>query len=325
MRHCLLLVLPLAAACGGKTTAPPPPNNEVAASDTGDTGGDSYGGWEYGGYGGDYYGGYGYGGYGYGGYDQPYVPPPPQPPNLVGTWKSGCVAHEKAFRQHEHVYTNTRWDVRIGEFSDAACTKRTSEHHDGGTYAFGVESTAVPTAWDVTFTTDLREITADDKKSAKAIAKACGVKLKAKGTADVLAKGCPKLGIRPQAECASAHDVAALQGDKIRLGNRAAPADVCVAEKRPTALDTSVDVAYVWTSVGIKECDDLIGQYPVYVKCPGMPPGIGDQMFDGFRQMHAAFLQNASPTSDPAAVKAAADACKQGLEAMKQGMTAMGC
>ena len=322
MRHCFALALVVSAACGGKTSAPPPPNNEVATDDTGDTGGDSYGGWDYGGYGGDYYGGYGYGGSNYGGYDQPYVPPPPAPPNLVGTWKSACVAHEKAFRRHEHVYTDARFDVRVGEFSDAACTKRTSEVHHGGTYAFGVQTLPDVNGWEANFTVDVREITADDKKSAKAIAKACGVKkLKAKGTADIREKGCPKLAI---AACTTEYDVAAIDGDRVRLGT----GDACAVEQRPTTLDASVDIHYQWQTIGIADCDAMIAVLPRYMKCmttqPSMQTSAG-AVFDALRQMETQLRTYNSQTSRPEAVKAVSDGCKQGTDGLNQALAAMGC
>lgn len=322
MRQPLVLALALVplAACGGKSAPSAPPANEVVADDT--AGGNTYGGFEYGGYGGEYDGEYGggeYGGYGYGGYDQPYVPPPPVAPNLVGSWSTGCVGTAKPYHQVVHVYTDTRWDVRSGEFSDAACTKRTSEQHHGGTYAFGVESATLAPAWEVTFTADVREITADDKASAKAISKACGVKLKAKGTADVMAKGCPSLGVA--AACAAEYDVATIEADRLRLG----AGDACAVEQRPTALETTVDLVYQWQPTGISECDALIASLPTMLACKGLPAEVKTSVFDAYRQMESMIRTQLAPTSPPEAVKATTDACKQAKDAMPQALASMGC
>ena len=322
MRHPIVSIagLFLLAACGGKTATPaPPPTNEVAAAPA-ETGGDTYGGWDEGGWGGDTYGGGTYGGVEGGYVGEAYVPPPPQPPNLVGQWKGPCAADGKVHRQTVHVYTADRWDVRTGEFSDAACTKRLSEQHRGGTYAFGAESPAVETAWDVTFTVDVREITADDKKRAKAIGKACGVKLAARGTADVLAKGCPKLGI---AACTTEYDVVALEGDKLRLGQRTAEADGCAADKRATALDTATDLSFTWDPVGIAECDALLAMASRYIRCAAMPGADGS--FEQFRMMADQLRQYSAAGSDPAVVQATSDACKQATAALEPSLQQAGC
>jgi hypothetical protein len=323
MRPFLFVALLPLAACGGKSTPAPAPANEATTeAPPPDTGGDTYGGWGYGGWG---YGGYGGDMYGAQGWQEPepYVPPPPVPPSLVGTWRSACAATGKEWSRVEQVYTDTRFDVRVGTFSDKDCAKRTSEVHSAGTYAFGEQSTALPASanvWNVTFTADLREITADDKKSAKALGKACGVKLKAKGTADVLAKGCPKLAIKPAAECATEYDIAGLDGDKLRLGT----GDACAAEQRPTALDTTVDVAYQWQPIGNAECDALIAALPRVLACAMVPAEAKTGTFEAYRQMEVGLRQGLT-ASDPAVVQATTDACKQGNDALAQGLASMGC
>ena len=47
-----------------------------------------------------------------------------------------------------------------------------------------------------------------------------------------------------------------------RFGVRPADNDLCTAEKRPTALDTSYDLSYQWKSTGVAECDAFFAQLP---------------------------------------------------------------
>jgi hypothetical protein len=319
MRHlvpCLLLV----AACGGKSkpAAPLPSNDgdQVAAADSGgDTYGDEWGG-DYGGVG--YGDGYDYGSMGgdsYGG-SYNYTPPAPTPPNIAGTWATACAATaKKDFTTLTFVNTaEGRWDLTAATFSDAACTKRKSALHLGGAYAFGGQSTNVPTAWEGNFTFEARDLTADDAKTAKALGKLCGIKkMKAGATVDLHAKGCPKLGLRPAADCAADFDLVALEGDVLRFGVRPADNDMCTAEKRPTALETTADIVFQYQPTGVPECDAMIEGYKSYMRCPAMPADQKGYVFDAIRQMAGQAAQMGAAT------------CQQVTDALKQGLAAMGC
>ena len=323
MRTAALLAI-LAAACGGNTKpapqpAPAPPVVAEPAppsapeEEEGVYGGAGYGGDEYGIEGGVVGGVVG-------------GPHAPLPPDVAGRWATPCGPTEKKdeFRRVEVELTTDRWDMRVETFKDKACMRRRHAIHLGGPYALVAPSTTVPDAWDATMSFDTRTITADDAKSAKTIAKLCKVKLKAKGTVDVHVAGCPALGLRPAADCAAEHDLVARDGEHLRFGVRPADNDLCTAEKRPTALETRLQLAYVFEPTGIAECDQLVETMRSYAACPALPPGTKTMVFDAVKPMHAQ-LRQVAQGNDDAQKKAAADGCKQAIDAVTQGMASMGC
>lgn len=318
MRLLSILVCALTVACGGKNEPPRPATvaHEEPAEPVAPVEDD--------GFGGDAYGGAGYGGWGS---QETYTPPPPQPPDLVGAWASACAATATRgeFRRLAFDIRGDRWDLRIETFGDPACAKRRHAIHVGGPYAFGAQSSTVAGAWDATFSFDARDVFADDARSAKALARLCGVKVKAKQTVDILAAGCAKLGMRPQAQCAADHDVVAIEGDRIRFGVRPADNDLCAAEKRPAALETSIDLVYQWSfpATGMADCDRYIEAMRGYVGCAALPAEARTTMFGALKQVQAQWSQF---TSIPADQKPMAnEACKQAVDAFQQTMSQSGC
>jgi hypothetical protein len=302
----------LVAACGGKSAPPkeptPPDNTVTPPSD--DEGSVS-----------------GYGGDGYGDDSEaqtPIAPPPPVPPDIVGTFSNECtVAGKGDFSTMTFTNTADHWDLVIAHFSDAKCTKRTVAVHLAGAYTIGAQS-SVPGAWDGDFTIEARDITADDKKTAAAMSKLCGTKLKAKTKVDLQAKGCPGLGIKPAADCANDYDLVSRHGPFLTWGVRPADNDMCTVEKRPTALDPASRVALKMAPLGLPECDDYIGKTYKLMACDKLPPEAADAMWQGITAMEAS-LREAGATPGSEAAKAAADACKQANEAIAQAGSQLGC
>lgn len=318
MRHLSLSICVLAVACGGRQEPPKPatvgheePAEPVAAEEEP--------------YGGDAYGGDAYGGWSEGG--EAYTPPAPRPPDLVGVWTSACAATatKGEFRRLAFDIRADRWDLRIETFRDKACAKRRHAIHVGGPYAIHQPSTTIAGAWDATFSFDARDVFADDATGAKALSKLCGVKVKANQTVDILAGGCAKLAMKPQAACAGDHDVVALDGDRLRFGVRPADNDLCTPDKRPTALDTAVDLEYQWSfaATGMADCDHYVEVMRGYLRCSSVPADGRAVMFDAIKQVQAAWSQMSAMPADQKG--AANDACKQAVEAFKQSMQQMGC
>ena len=314
---CVLVV----AACGGKTkAADPAPKNDTPVEVADDR--DEWNEYGLGGYGGVGYGGYGYDdgyddGYGgdpYGGMG--YVPPPPMPPDLTGTWAMACTAAaaKGTFQNITVTFTADAWDVVHRMFSDDKCTKETQNVHMAGGYAFGVQSTAVTTAWEANFTIARREMTAGNKKTAKSLGKMCGIKKMKAGTAvDIHEKGCAKLGMKPAADCATAYDLVAIEGDLLRMGVRPADNDLCTAEKRPTALDTSMEIAFQFATTGVKECDDLVAAYHGMMRCQAIPLENRNMIFESIKPYISQFGAMG------------ADACKQNITYLQDAAKSMGC
>jgi hypothetical protein len=237
-----------------------------------------------------------------------YVPPPPLPPDISGTWKSACASSAI----WTVVNTGTTWDLKIETYGDAACTKRKSALHLAGTYVFGNE-TATPGVWEGNFSWTARDYTADDKKTAKAFGKLCGIKkVKAGETVSIHEKGCAKMGFKPAADCPTDYDLVTLDLDNLRFGARPADNDMCTVEKRPTTVDTAVSITYQYPVVGIAECDAAIASYVAYMRCPQVASMAG-MFFDQIRQ------------TIPVLQTAGVDVCKQVDDALKQGLTSMGC
>lgn len=319
-----LLVVPLLLSCGGGSSSKPTKPDAPAVADTGGKGTrgfdeypQEYGADEYGEFG--YDDGYyerGYDGGEWGGeeygYDEPYVPPPPTPPNLEGSWVGACEPGTKDSKKLAFVFTATRWDVTIEQYADTTCSKRTTKIAIGGPYVFGEQSTTVAGAWNGVFSFDTRDVTTDDAKTAKALGKTCGIKkLKAGATVSLLDKGCAKLGWKPLADCAGEHDIVALDGMNVRFGVRPADNDLCTEAKRPTALDTSHAIALVWPTTGVPECDEFYKSLDALANCPNLPADARTQMLGQMRD-YALYFKDAST-------------CMMGSDAMKQAAMSMGC
>lgn len=317
-----LLVLPLLISCGGGSATKPATETKPVANADGDgTKGfdeypNEYGADEYGEFGYDdgYYGGYGYGGdeYGYGGYDDgPYVPPPPTPPNLVGTWHGPCAPSAKESFKQTLVVTATRWDLTEESFADTTCTKRASLALSGGPYTFGEQSTTVTTAWNAVFSFDKRELTADNAKTAKALGKLCGVKKMKAGTAvSILDKGCAKLGFKPLAACGGDFDLVTIEGLQLKLGARPADNDLCTEAKRPTSLMTA-GYDYEWPKTGVAECDQYFADMASFMKCPAIAPYMTGDVLTSLRESATYFTD--------------ATSCKAASDGMAQARASYGC
>jgi hypothetical protein len=318
----LMMFAFVVAACGGKHTGTTtvvkntaPPDAAVAPQ--------TYGGEDYGDeYGDDEYGDEGYGGDEYGGGQAA----APTPPDVTGQWASDCVAGATASEFRTIAFDNTadKWDLHVATFGDDKCAKRKSDLHIAGAYTIGAASTTVTDAWEGTFSFATLELTADDAKTAKALGKLCGIKkMKAGKASDLSAKGCVALGVHPLAQCAADNDIVAVQSGKLRFGVRPADNDLCTTDKRPTALDTSVDLNWQWKPVGVADCDTIGGQYEKLLKCPKMPQQAIDAMVQGVKPMHDAFAQAAAAGGN--AAQQIAETCKQVTAQLAQALTQTGC
>ncbi len=319
----LSVALPLVVACGGKQPAasPDPGDQEPPPDVVQPAGADGYGGDEYGD---GEYGGGAYGGAGYGG-EEAWVPPPPAPPTLVGRWVSPCFpgAQKKTFQKLTFDMTVDRWDLAYDTFSDAGCARRTVDVHIAGAYSFGGQSPTAAGAWEGNFTFDTREVTADDKKSAAAVGKACGIKkLKPGVKTDIHAKGCPAFGIHPSATCGADYDLVAAEGNTLRFGARPADNNLCTEDKRPTALDPQLAFEYDWVASGLANCGAYGAAMVAFSTCPKVPQESRDALTQSWGMMMEG-LRGAAGNEE--ARKAADDACKQGVDALTQAFTAMGC
>jgi len=317
-----LLLLPLLLSCGGGTTSggaadPKPVGQEVTTGGTRgfdeypqEYGADAYGDFYYDGYDG-YEGGYseGYGGMEYGG---DWAPPPPVAPDVTGTWRGGCEPGAKDSKKLSFVISATRWDLDYETFGDTTCTKRTARIQLGGPYSMGEPSTTVTGAWHSVFSFDVRDLTADDAKTAKAMGKLCGIKkLKAGVATSLLEKGCAKLGFKPLADCGGDFDLVAVEGFALRFGVRPADNDLCTEAKRPTALEASHQLGFVWPSTGVPECDAYFTLLDSYVKCPAAASMMTGDILTAFRGM-ISYMKDAST-------------CQQYTDATKQAIAGLGC
>jgi len=311
----ILFCLPL-AACGGKSTPKTVDNTttDTTVDEAVDERSQDYGG-EYGGeeYGDDYYGS-----------EEPYVPPPPTPPDLVGSWKTPCAAGmaKGEWMSMSVVATADHFDYMVESFGDAACTKKKLSVHFGGAYTVASEmSTAVADAWNVDFTIETRELTAADKKTAKAIGKTCGIKkLKAGKAVDISAKGCAKLNIKPAADCPGHFDLVSQMGSRLYFGAGSAETDGCTAETRATAVDSTMAFSYQWPPTGIAECDAYLANFEKFLACDAMPVDARNQAFSGMKMGASAWNQ-----VPPEAQQATSDACKQANDAFASAMQGMNC
>ena len=309
----LFLVAPILLSCSGGSSSKKPdtkPNGgEVTGKGT--RGFDEYPR----DYGADEYGNFYYDGYE--GYDEDYsepayTPPPPMPPALAGTWKGTCEAGDKDSKRLTFVFTDTRWDLDLEKFADTTCTKRTTLVEVGGGYTFGAESTKVAGAWDAVFSLDTRDVTADDKKTAKALGKDCKLKkLEAGKPTSLLDAGCAKLGMKKLAECAGEYDVVAVTGITLQLGVRPSDNDLCTEDKRPTALEAAHALTMEVPSNGIPECDALFQRAFSIVNCPNIPAGSRDSIAASFRDMVQIYTT--------------ADMCNAVLPQFEDAIKAMGC
>ncbi len=252
-------------------------------------------------------------------------PAPPAPPDLHGSWTGACEAGADGNHRLSFAITEARWDLQYELFGDATCAKRKAAIHLGGTYEVLDASETVPGAWNATFSFDARDLTADDAKTAKALGKACGVKLKAKKAADIHAKGCPKLGLKPADACAADHDLVAIERDRLFFGVRPADNDMCTEDKRPTALvDAAASFAFDWPTIGLAECDGYVASARSWVACDKIPAADARGLFDGVRITAEAYAAMTA-TADPETKQQMADSCKQGDDATKQALAASGC
>jgi hypothetical protein len=255
----------------------------------------------------------------------PPPPEPPRPPDLAGSWVGPCsptAADPKINGIFTFTFTADAWTLDMERFADAACTKRTFAIQQTGTYEIGEMSAAAEGAWDADITVTSFTLTADDKATAKKLAKACGVKLKAKKALDLSAKGCAKLLLRPVADCGHMYDVVAMKAGQLYFGAHPPDNDTCTVEKRPAALaDHGMQMR--WKASGLANCDAYAAKVQEYIACDKVPEQAKEGALDGLRAMSAGFSDMSSVPED--AKKQANDACQQAVDALQQGMTAMGC
>ncbi len=305
----LLVVAPFLLSCSGGSSSKKPdtqPNGpEVTGKGTRgfdeypqDYGADEYGNFYYDGYEGDY--------------EEPYVPPPPTPPALTGTWKGACEAGDKDSKRLTFVFTESRWDLDFEQFADTTCTKRKTIVEVGGPYTFGAESTKVAGAWDAVFSFDTRDVTADDKKTAKALAKDCKLKkLEAGKPTSLLDAGCAKLGMKKLADCAGEYDLVSVTGITLQLGVRPADGDLCAEDKRPIALEAAHALTYELPTTGVAECDALFAKAMSFANCQAVPKDARDMMVTSLRESMTIYKDAAT--------------CKMVYESLEQASASLGC
>src|SRR5262245_39744206 len=246
---------PSAPAVGNSGPSPAPPVAPPA-----DLGGDSYGG---GLYGGDTYG--------LVAYDGPPWPAPEQP-DLTGLWISACAPGDAKgeFTRLHYDLTATTWDFRADVFADATCTTRKSSFHMTGSYQVGPQSATVAGAFETRATYTARDLTADDKRTAAALGKACKVKLRPGVALDIHAMGCARLDAPPADKLCEEFDLVAITGGVLHSGARTAGADLCGPDKRPTAL-APLELFAAWKPTGIPDCDALGVEYDKLATCSALP------------------------------------------------------
>ena len=311
MRAPLYVALIALTACGGKKQSDTNPVDNTETTDTSDGDGMTYGGMA----------------------EEEEPPPepepepepePPSPPDLSGAWDGPCsptAADPKVNGRFTFTFTGETWTLDMQRYSDAACTKRTWAIQGTGTYTIG-EMAGDTGGWNADVTLTSYTLTADDKATAKKLSKTCGVKLKAKKPLDISAKGCPKLMIRPIAECGHMYDVVAVKGGRLFFGAHPADNDTCTEEKRPAALAEHGLVMH-WNATGLTECDAYAARLIEYSRCEKLPDEARAAALEGLRAMAAGWGDLSTIPED--VKKQTNDACKQGTDALNQGMQAMGC
>jgi hypothetical protein len=242
------------------------------------------------------------------------------PPSLVGVWSTECIGVEQPYYRNTHVFTSTRWDIESLAFVDSSCTKKVGEAHVGGTYVVTGQASSVANAWDIELSPDVREYVVDGD-GAKGIARACGVEVRTGGRVNLLASGCPEVGVPPLSECPTLYDVVALDGDRLGVAVKVA---ACSPSERATTIEPAGRARYVWKATGVAACDDLLASVPAWMSCAKMSSEDKETVFDELRALETKVLF-AKPTTDPDLMTAMIEECSQTAEATGQRMSALGC
>jgi hypothetical protein len=169
-------------------------------------------------------------------------------PTIEGHWVSdGCESMPdgkggKTYFNREFTIDAQRWSIVFSIFGDAACSTKLLQADIGGPYTIKASSTRVAGAWEADFAIDKRMVTPLVPPLAEALdSMKCGTSpWKAGAGQDLLANGCPSLGMHPIAACAKEHDVIRRDGDRLSFGARPADGNMCTEDKRPTALGAAL-------------------------------------------------------------------------------------
>ena len=161
-------------------------------------------------------------------------------PSLAGTWESDCIAASptQVFRVHFELDAST-WKLDYVAFGDTACTAPFLTAHIEGPYDLIEPSRIVANAWDARFAFAKKTLLPHDANAAGFLASEAGCNrpgFVAGVATDVLDAGCAGLGLQPLASCPAELDLAARDGDVLRLGERPADGNLCTPERRPRAL-----------------------------------------------------------------------------------------
>lgn len=171
-------------------------------------------------------------------------PPAPDVPAITGKFTNDtCIPQPQADGTTSYLkmafdLTPTTWAVAITTYGDEACATKLGTSHFDGPYTLTGPSAAVPGAFEGEFGFAHRTITPHvDGYVALMQSLSCGKAPYAVGQPqDVLAAGCPEMGIPPAAACPKEYDLVKLDGTSLTFGKRPADNDMCAPDKRPTEL-----------------------------------------------------------------------------------------
>lgn len=160
---------------------------------------------------------------------------------LAGTWASaGCEAYDdgmggKTYLTRSFTMTTTTWHLDLVVFGDDACKAPLFQAAIDGPYTLGELSATVKGATEAEFGFQKNVWTAkNDAMAATFTGAMCGaLPWQVDAPQDVSATGC--IGVaHAVAECPEEHDLVAVDGDTLHLGERIT--DLCKADGRPKAL-----------------------------------------------------------------------------------------
>ncbi len=167
--------------------------------------------------------------------------PPEPPPVIVGAWQSDCFPVINADETEGSAKVtlgvkDANWGLDMQLFGDDTCGQATGTLHEDGGYAL-VQPSAVAGAWELRLDVRTRTVTPHvDGFIYYLQAVSCGDAYKVNRATDILDLACPALGAQPFATCAVGHDLVALDGESLRLGQRPADGNICSEAQRPQSL-----------------------------------------------------------------------------------------
>jgi kynurenine formamidase len=160
---------------------------------------------------------------------------------LEGRWRSssiealGSASGPARYLMRDFSFAGNRWSVDFTVFADAAGEQPLFRGRNEGTFEIGT-SIPLASAYEATFSFDLRSLTALTDATATALRNAgCGtVRWRVGVPQDVTASGCTAFRVPSVTACPAEHDVVSLRERRLYLGARPAKGDLCAPADRPT-------------------------------------------------------------------------------------------